>query len=502
MGTDTNDVLRTEGREAAMARYAGAQAAEKFLANDAGTLVPGSGLIERQGRSAVGSAVVLAIEEMLSDGTLKEMFVARHENDIRYVDGMKRWYRYDGKRWKRDEKKAHLNDAWTLCRDVAQRCLSDKELKHLAPKIDSVGTVRAVLELASADPRIAAEPDQWDQDPWLLNTPDGVVDLRTGKIRPHRPEDYLSKMTPVSPDWEMQTPVWLKFLDDIMLGKKELIAYLRRVLGYGLTGSTREHALFFGYGLGANGKSTLLTAVGRCMTEYAEVAPIETFTASKFDRHPTDIARMQGARLVTASETEEGRRWDESKVKQLTGGDKIAARFMRCDFFEFTPQFKLFIAGNHKPSLRTVDEAWRRRMHMIPFEAQIPPERRDLKLGEKLDAESPGILAWLIDGCLEWQRVGLAPPADVIAATDEYLEEEDSFESWFRECANRDFKAVEPSSKVYRSWEAWSKDNGEYPGTQKVFSKKLKAKGFEIKRESTGMVVLGIELKELEPNAF
>jgi putative DNA primase/helicase len=188
------------------------------------------------------------------------------------------------------------------------------------------------------------------------------------------------------------------------------LAYLQRAVGYALTGLTQEHALFFAYGTGANGKSVLLSTAAGLLGDYHKTAPIETFTASNSDRHPTDLASLRGARLVTATETEEGRRWAEARIKQLTGGDTISARFMRQDFFEFAPSFKLFIAGNHKPSLRSVDEAIRRRFHLVPFAVTIPSEERDSDLAEKLKDEWPGILAWLIEGCLEWQTEGLRRP--------------------------------------------------------------------------------------------
>ena len=180
-------------------------------------------------------------------------------------------------------------------------------------------------------------------------------------------------------------------------GDHELVAFLQRVAGYALTGSTSAHALFFLYGTGANGKSVFVNTVAGILGDYHRTAPIETFTASSHERHPTDLAGLRGARLVTAVETEEGRRWAESRIKALTGGDKIAARFMRQDFFEFTPQFKLLIAGNHKPGLRSVDEAIRRRFNLIPFAVTIPDEERDENLTDNLKAEWPGILAWMIE---------------------------------------------------------------------------------------------------------
>jgi putative DNA primase/helicase len=268
---------------------------------------------------------------------------------------------------------------------------------------------------------LAATAQQWDADPWALNTPDGVVDLRTGEIRPHRPTDYLAKITAVGPR-NTSCPLWKAHLKRILNDDADLTSYLQRVLGYALTGSTREHALFFAYGVGSNGKSVTVNTVAGILADYAQTATIETFTASFADRHTTELAALRGARLVTASETEEGRRWAESRIKMLTGGDPIRARFMRQDEFEFQPQLKLLISGNHKPGLRSVDEAIKRRFHLIPFTLTIPPVERDADLTEKLKSEWPAILSWMIAGCLAWQQTRLNPPAAVRDATAAYLD--------------------------------------------------------------------------------
>ena len=233
-----------------------------------------------------------------------------------------------------------------------------------------------------------------------MNTPAGIVDLRTGDSRPHRREDYCTKITAVAPGGDC--PRWHEFLERITDGDNELQHYLRRAVGYGLTGLTQEQVFFFLYGTGANGKSVFLNTVSRLVGDYHATAPMEAFTASHTDRHPTELAGLRGARLVTAVETEEGRRWNESRIKVLTGGDPIAARFMRQDFFTFVPQFKLLVVGNHKPGLRNVDEAIRRRLHLVPFTVTIPPEERDEQLSEKLKEEWPGILGWAIEGAAEW----------------------------------------------------------------------------------------------------
>ena len=248
----------------------------------------------------------------------------------------------------------------------------------------------------------------------------------------------MTKVTGIAPNGSCPTPVWAQFLDRTTGGDQELAKFLQRMSGYALTGLTDEHALFFIYGTGANGKSTFLNALTGCAGDYHKTSPIETFTASATERHPTDLAALRGARLVTAVETEEGRRWAESKIKSLTGGDRIAARFMRQDFFEFTPTFKLVIAGNHKPGLRSVDEAIRRRFHLVPFTVTVPPEERDETLAERLRAEWPGILAWAIEGCLDWRRQRLSPPAAVQAATAAYLDAEDALAAWIEDEGQRE----------------------------------------------------------------
>jgi putative DNA primase/helicase len=288
--------------------------------------------------------------------------------------------------------------------------------------------------------------------------------------------------------------MWLAFLDRITAGDDELIAYLQRVLGYCLTGSTREQILLFGYGRGANGKSVLISTIAGVLGDYHRTAGIETFTASIMERHPTELANLRGARLVTSVETEEGRKWAESRIKTLTGGDKIAARFMRQDFFEFTPQFKLVIAGNHKPALSSVDEAIRRRFNLVPFNVTIPPDERDPNLTEKLKKEWPGILKWAIEGCLEWQCTGLNPPEAVVAATRAYIEAEDALMAWLGERCIRDVNAWSGSTALFTDWKAWATSAGEPFGTQKSFSQKLEDRDFTKTKKRIGLGFNGLQI--------
>ena len=252
-------------------------------------------------------------------------------------------------------------------------------------------------------------------------------------------------------------------------------------------------------GSDANGKSVLVSTIAGILGDYHKTAPIETFVATAIASHPTDLAGLRGARLVTAVETEEGRRWAESKIKSLTGGDRISARFMRQDFFEFIPAFKLIIAGNHKPGLRSVDEAIRRRLHLVPFAVTIPPEKRDKDLANKLRAEWPGILKWAIDGCLKWQAEGLARPKAVEEATDAYLELEDATAAWIDERCEIGANHWGNRTQLFASWKAWAELAGEFVGSQKQFGEKLGTRGLaEVKRHGE-RGYWGIKLREAEP---
>jgi putative DNA primase/helicase len=411
-----------------------------------------------------------------SEEALALQFTEEHADKLRHVAAWGKWLIWDGTCWRNDETRKVFSLARELCRSTASMCNQKAERKRIA----SAKTRAAVVSLASDDRRHAATVDQWDADPWLLNTPAGVIDLRTGKVRKHQPEDYLTHITAVAPGDKCK--LWHSFLDKVTAGNKELQSYLQRVCGYMLTGLTYEHALFFLYGLGANGKSTFINTIAGILGDYHCTTPIETFTATNVDRHPTELADLRSARLVTATETEEGRRWAESRIRMLTGGDRVKARFMRQDFFEFIPQFKLMISGNHKPGLRSVDEAIKRRFNLVPFVVTIPKEERDKNLGEKLKQEWPGILAWMIEGCLAWQKQGLATPTIVTEATENYFAEEDTFETWLEECCAREPKEWTSVGELFHCWQQWTEAHGEYTGSSKLFSQKLEDSGFKFHR--------------------
>jgi putative DNA primase/helicase len=417
-----------------------------------------------------------------TEDALALAFTRRYHRDWRYVAAWGRWLVWDGQRWRNEDTLAATDLIRSVCRQTALRA----DDRKVAAKLASSGTVGGVERLARADRRHAATTDEWDADPWLLNTPGGVVDLKTGRMRANDRADRMTKITTATPRGEC--PQWRSFLCDVTGGDQNLQDYLQRMVGYALTGSTREHALFFLYGTGANGKSVFVNTLADILGDYATNAPMDTFMETRTDRHPTDMAGLRGARFVAAIETEQGKRWAESKLKNLTGGDKIAARFMRQDFFEFFPQFKLFVAGNHKPAIRNIDEAMKRRLHLIPFTITVPPEKRDKHLQQKLLAERDGILAWALDGCLAWQRLGrLDPPQLVLDATDEYFEAEDALGRWMDERCLRVGTAKSLTAELFTDWKQWAEAAGEFVGSQKRFADLLLTRGLEKWRNGMGL---------------
>jgi putative DNA primase/helicase len=310
-----------------------------------------------------------------------------------------------------------------------------------------------------------------------------TVDLVSGASSPPRREDYITqrsgcRMAPAG----TPHPIWDEFLHRVTAGDVELIKFLQRFIGYCLTGHTSEHVFLFIYGTGRNGKGTFVNTIVKIFGDYAATASIATFLASKGDRHPTEIARLRGKRLVVAQETPQGRAWDEAKIKALTGGDRMTAHFMRQDDFEFDPVFKLIITGNHKPRLTCVDVAIRSRLLLVPFTVQIPAAERDQNLMNKLRPEWPAILRWAMDGCLEWQRIGLAPPAAVTRATDEYFTGQDRFTQWLEdECDVNlgDKHRSAPIADLYTSWSKYCQTSGDEPGSKQALGDQLVEHGFE-----------------------
>lgn len=407
-------------------------------------------------------------------------FIAHYGDAVLFVTGIG-WHVWNGKQWIAD--KADV----VIVRAQQSALAIEQEIRHLTSEsaaakrarwaVKSRSRERITGALAMAAPHVRAAPSDLDADPWLLNTPAGTVDLRTGALREHRREDRLTKMTAAAPGDGCER--WIAFLDRVTGEDPDYIGYLRRMLGYFVTGSVREETFHFAYGTGGNGKGVFLRTVSGLLGDYVITGPMDLLMATRGDRHPTELADLNGPRMVVIDELPQSARWDVGKLKMLTGGTAIRAREMRQDFFEFSPQFKFFLTGNSKPSLGTVDPAIRRRFHLLPFEVQIPDEERDRELAGKLQREWPGILSWIIAGCLEWQARGLAPPDRVTGATDAYLAAEDLLGSWIGECCAENEHAREETLSLFTSWRAWCEARNQQPGSQKSFQQQLEARGYQ-----------------------
>ena len=426
------------------------------------------------------------VREIL-DGEISEDMIAlvfehRYRDMLRYCHTAGKWYAWTGARWQQE--RTQLAFAWAreICREFGN-----------APKFAKASTAGAVERLASSARCFVMTAEAWDNTAWIIGTPGGTVDLRTGNLLTANPADHITRQTHIAPAPAGATPTrWLAFLNDATRGDSALIRFLQQIAGYALTGDTSEHALFFIYGAGGNGKSVFLNTLSGIMDEYAQSAAMDTFTASKQERHPTDLAMLKGSRLVSASETEDGKAWAETRIKGMTGGDPITARFMRMDFFTFQPEFKLFIVGNHKPRLNNVDDATKRRFNIIPFIHK--PSQPDSNLERILREEWPAILRWMIDGCLDWQANGLQRPPVVVEATREYFEDQDVFGQWLDEICEQHTRYREANTDLFTSWKRYAEAAGEFAGTAKSFGEAMRKRGFEAYKSGSVRGFKGIRL--------
>lgn len=434
----------------------------------------------------------------LSDDDLALKFTERHASDLRYVAVWDRWLIWDCTRWAYDERRRVFDMARALCRDILAEHLQDPALtdvqrKSLRQRLGSAGTIWAVVKLAGSDPRHAVTVNQLDADPWALNTPGGTLDLRSGVMRPHEPNELHTLVTAATPEGDC--PLFLSILERVQ-PEQAVRHYIRRLAGYALTGSSREHVLPFFFGVGRNGKGTIAHAIRRALGDYGlEVAP-ELLMESHNERHPTEIAVLRGARFVVGSEVDTGKRWNESRLKRLTGGDPISARYIGKDLFEFEPSHTLVVVGNSKPGLRSVDEAMRARVHLIEFGVIIPEHERDPTLAERLQPEYGGILKWALAGCLDWQAHGLAPPDSIRAATAQYLDGEDMISAWVTERCERCGQVT--LAAAHKAFRQWCESSGAVVLGRNSFSDQLEAHGFKRQTDSHSKAIVfgGLGLKQ------
>lgn len=415
--------------------------------------------------------------------------INKHGNHLRYSTEMGKWYVWTGHKWEADKSQRVRTMAFDTIRDMykeASRATSDTERSELvawAVQSENATRISSMISLAQAFVTITVE--DMDSDPYVLNLRNGVLDLQTGDFITHDPAFMLTKMAPVAYDENAECPLWTSFLNRIMDGNEGLIDFLQRAVGYSLTGCTTEHVLFFLYGSGANGKSTFLNTLMNVLGDYAKPTDPDLLLSKQGESHPTGVADLRGARMAITNEIEDGKRLAENLVKQLTGGDRLKARYMRQDFFDFLPTHKLWIAGNYKPVIRGVDEGIWRRMRLVPFNVTIPPEERDKHLEAKLKKEYHGILRWAIDGAMKWRESGLTYPEEVRAAVDQYRSEQDALSGFLEEECVISPTVKAPKAILYKAYVTWCEENGQHPYSHKRLTQTILQR-FDVREQKSG----------------
>lgn len=399
-------------------------------------------------------------------------FIDSFGGGLRYTSDIGRWNCWSGVHWEEDHTLIVQNMAKEWCRKMAM------DAKKKRTSLASNKTVNAIVSLARPDDRVSVKPEVWDRNPWLLATPEGTVDLREGTQRKSDPGDYATKLCSVAPGGDCF--LWMDTLNKICAGDDKRIKYLQRLAGYFLTGVTREEKIFFLYGSGRNGKGTFIETIGQILGDYSTTVAMSTLTMEKHPEHPTEIAKLRGIRLAMGSETRDGARWNIARLKMLTGGDALTARFMRGDFFDFMPTHKIVVSSNNKPALGTVNVAIEHRIELIPFD--ITFDQPDKLRKERLRAEMPGIFAWAIEGCLAWQRYGIATPDDVIHATEEYLKNQDDMQIFIDDRCTHESAIKTPIPDLYATFVKWCEQSNAYVISKKSFTQRLELLGYQIER--------------------
>jgi putative DNA primase/helicase len=422
-------------------------------------------------------------------------FVDRHGELLRYCPPWKTWLVWDGQRWMKGAEGAVLR----LARETARSIFEDaatapdeetqKAIAKWAVMSQSTNRIQGMITLAKSDERVEVAPDVFDADPWLLNVENGTLNLRTGELQEHDPTNHITKLAPAPYEPSSAAPAWDAFVRRV-LPDEEVRAFVQQSVGYSATGDISEQCIFIHYGFGQNGKSTFQEAITAALGDYAMKTPTDTLLVKRSGGIPNDVARLKGARYVTASETEDGRRLSEALVKELTGGDTITARFLHAEYFDFRPTHAIHLSTNHRPEIRGTDIAIWRRIRLVPWWVTIEEKDQDKALSKKLRDELPGILAWIVRGCAEWRESGLYAPEEVRQATAAYRSEMDVLAGFLADCCKVGEDEEAFATPLWQAWKHWSEASGETVGTQTRFGRRLNERGFERGRDSkTGLNV-------------
>lgn len=438
------------------------------------------------------------VELPLTDAGNAEALAALHGGRLKYDHRRRRWLIWKSHRWETDSNGEIDRLALETTRERLRKAadIQDPDKCKRAVKwalgSENRGRLAALVDLARSLHPITDAGESWDSNPWLLGCKNGVVDLRTGDLRPGKPGDLLTMTTGIKYDPQAKAARFEQFLSEVFNGDSELVEFTQRAAGYSLTGDIREHMLFLCWGKGANGKSTLLNALRASLGEYATNTPFSTFELNQSNQ-TNDIAALYGLRFVTASETSESKRMNEARVKAITGGDPVTARFLFGEYFTYQPTYKVWLAMNHKPGITGTDEGIWRRIRLIPFTVSFKG-REDKTLANTLEAERQGILAWAVRGALKWQSGGLTEPRAVLAATEEYRQESDLLAKFLADCTIPVAGAKVKGSDLYRAYSEWCKSNNEKELTGTAFGRQIKDRGIDSSRHSGNVWYLEIGL--------
>jgi putative DNA primase/helicase len=459
------------------------------------------------GQVASDEGALLRLEQLqkgllqFTDTTNAYRLFKEYGKGIRYNALWKKWVVWNGSRWEMDDGYLIHDRGLQMIRGIYRELLNTSdwrerlEIEKHAMQSESARRRKAVIEVASWIPELNLKTDDLDGDPWLFNVKNGTIDLRTGEIREHKQEDYITRIANVEYDKAAECPVWRKFIMEIMDYNTDLIRFIQTAAGWAITGDTSEQTMFILFGTGANGKSTFLNTIMNLLGDYAIATPTETFMRKTGEQIGNDLARLRGTRFVTTMEADYGRKLAEPLIKQITGNDKMTARFLYGEFFNFTPTFKIFMATNHKPVIKGTDYGIWRRIKLIPFTTRIPEEKQDKHLEMKLREEASGILNWLLEGAARWKREKLKAPAAVLKATDDYRGEMDVIGNFMKERTIQQQGNSIRVRELFKAYQEWCVENNEHIVSERFLSLRLQEMGYERTRNAEARFWAGIALR-------